>query len=1275
MRFFEKKKIGVIGCLIALILCLVMGFTFLSPTRSVAEETTQTQKTIGRYVDVTSTESTSTTAFGQYGRQILPAAYSTTALARSYVMHVPDDLVGSATITSTSGTATSVKMKSNYIRDLGFRLIHYKANEDVNKVIYPLDGGWCKYSYSYTYFMNEGGLESITVEAGDKLYFTFLAFASGGYRETYLRLSLNIAYNGTTSQWISINNSATNECNHVGVLAADATTTTSEHYGGTYTYGELLTYELSTISDNYISKNATMTSDGMGDTHSACTGSPSFAATESGESYVSLSAWSGIETVTPTLDYNLDITFRRSSGSMGVYFNCDSNYTQTQGEGYVLHFYNGGSILYNEPISSNWFSTDTDVWKKNSEYNDGEWHTLTIRSLLNKFTISIDGKPMAPNTVYDSTYYADGVYTATENFGKGYIRLVGSGFDVKNFDLTYFDYSDEVANAQLDSLGTLGTAYAGMTEAKYDAKCWEIVKNTVDNGEFSLLNASDTATVASVLENTLTALQEVPFDEEDLPAGEIVIGYYLEGNGYNGLYSLTTDLSDTNITSITEVYAKLDMVKGASVKLSEYSGLRFSSQIKTKFIENFDALGIEYGFGTLIAKAEDITVDGEVDYTLLTVEQDDLKKLDIKSTVTETVKEYTQINGALIGIKQNHYDWEFAGRSYLEVAYADGTMGIFYANPLENVRSVSEVAHKAYNDFSETKTEIYTNSTEYGYSRYTPTQRDMMELFFNDGVALGEKKVNPDAQTTTVHLLDVNSNYDGNGGNGSANCFLIQHNDTVILIDGGWNTEESKTRIINYMQSLDIQRIDYMVLTHAHGDHAGGLPDIIDTFDVGTLYLKAIDWEYNEVPTAKAFHESVLNAGLSKINSDGIAVEVVEPNEEGMRVTLDENTYFEVYNCTTIHESSSTTSRDYNYYSMEVLFVSDTAKAFLAGDAAKLADQFVVGKVGTVDVFTMQHHGSHGGGTGAYNSSELLAELQPTYSVATGPANSMPAASARTVCELYGQVMNTGSDGHLVFDKTTNEKGETHFVVRGRNEADYADYQKVKITETVVAPVEGASAIYCDNCKFASPRYVKGGTNSYAAYVLTIPENYPNVSTITCGFGESYAYKSSSSATTSYAGMRIILNDTVVYPADGGWADLTDSYTGNKFYYNARIKVKGGDRVYFVFDSTATLEAPLGMRIDQHYFSVADVDHVNAANSELSATKNFFNGALYNGAVYTRAELMTYASVVIEDVENTKEVETATLNAYAKNEAVLPTIIALEVDTQFGKERNTTGGN
>ena len=103
----------------------------------------------------------------------------------------------------------------------------------------------------------------------------------------------------------------------------------------------------------------------------------------------------------------------------------------------------------------------------------------------------------------------------------------------------------------------------------------------------------------------------------------------------------------------------------------------------------------------------------------------------------------------------------------------------------------------------------------------------------------------PNDGNLRVYCLDV----------GQGDSILVVHNNKTMLIDASTNQMGSK--VVEYLKNLGITKIDYLIGTHPHEDHIGGLDNVIKNFEIGKFYMP------KKQANTKTF-EDVLDAASSK---------------------------------------------------------------------------------------------------------------------------------------------------------------------------------------------------------------------------------------------------------------------------------------------------------------------------------------------------------------------------------------------------------------------------
>ena len=83
----------------------------------------------------------------------------------------------------------------------------------------------------------------------------------------------------------------------------------------------------------------------------------------------------------------------------------------------------------------------------------------------------------------------------------------------------------------------------------------------------------------------------------------------------------------------------------------------------------------------------------------------------------------------------------------------------------------------------------------------------------------------PSGYGLAVHFIDV----------GQGDSILAESDGHYMLIDAGENDQAGT--VISYLKAQGVTKLDYVIGTHPHSDHIGGLDKVIDTFPIDKVIL------------------------------------------------------------------------------------------------------------------------------------------------------------------------------------------------------------------------------------------------------------------------------------------------------------------------------------------------------------------------------------------------------------------------------------------------------
>ena len=210
---------------------------------------------------------------------------------------------------------------------------------------------------------------------------------------------------------------------------------------------------------------------------------------------------------------------------------------------------------------------------------------------------------------------------------------------------------------------------------------------------------------------------------------------------------------------------------------------------------------------------------------------------------------------------------------------------------------------------------------------------------------------------------------------GQADSALVRCGDHAMLIDGG-NVNDSSL-LVSCLKSQGVEYLDYVVCTHAHEDHVGGLSGPLNTCTVGAVFSPVTQYD------SKAFSSFVKYTG-----AQGLELTVPAPGDAftlgGALVTI----LGPVADYDNTNDTSIVLRVDFGETSF--LFTGDMERT-------AEADLLESGRDLSATVLKVGHHGSE-----TSTSYPFLREVMPEYGViSVGEGNSYGHPTEATLSRLY----------------------------------------------------------------------------------------------------------------------------------------------------------------------------------------------------------------------------------------------------------------------------------
>ena len=210
---------------------------------------------------------------------------------------------------------------------------------------------------------------------------------------------------------------------------------------------------------------------------------------------------------------------------------------------------------------------------------------------------------------------------------------------------------------------------------------------------------------------------------------------------------------------------------------------------------------------------------------------------------------------------------------------------------------------------------------------------------------------------------------------GQADSILIQIGNENMLIDAGNNSDGEG--LVEYLKEQDISSFKYVVGTHAHEDHVGGMDDIINNFNIEHFYMPDV------ISTTKTY-EDILDALENK------KVRYETPNIDDT-FNLGEASIKVIY--------IGNDNNNLNNTSIVLKLKFKNAEFLFMGDFEKDIEKTLLDKDIKADIIKIGHHGSD-----SSSSKDFIEKVNPSISIISVGKNNKYNHPKKSTIDLLNKV-------------------------------------------------------------------------------------------------------------------------------------------------------------------------------------------------------------------------------------------------------------------------------